>query len=66
MNFDTPVTVFVGNIADTLPDSFVLSILQQFGKVIRWKRAKNDKERTGFNTAYRLRSCCGCSCKQRR
>ena len=46
MNWESPVTVFFGNIEDTIPDSFVLSILQQFGKVLSWKRAKNEKDRT--------------------
>lgn len=46
MNWESPVTVFFCNIEDTLPDSFVLSILQQFGKVLSWKRAKNEKDRT--------------------
>ncbi|EAY01785.1 hypothetical protein TVAG_111420 [Trichomonas vaginalis G3] len=46
MDWDTQVTLFVCNIAPTLPDSFVVSILQQFGHVLNWKRAKTINDRT--------------------
>ena len=46
MDWNSPVTFFIGNLGNTLPDSFILSILQQIGKVTRWKRAKDEKDRT--------------------
>ena len=46
MDWNSPVTFFIGNLGNTLPDSFILSLLQQIGKVTRWKRAKNEKDRT--------------------
>ena len=46
MDLNSPITFFVGNLENTLPDSFILSILQQIGKVTRWKRAKDATDRT--------------------
>jgi hypothetical protein len=44
MDWDTPVTLFVFNLATTLPDTFVVRILRLFGNVLRWRRATGVKE----------------------
>ncbi|OHS97040.1 hypothetical protein TRFO_36786 [Tritrichomonas foetus] len=44
MDWDTPVTLFVCNIAPSLPDTFVRRILDQCGTVNRWKRAFGVKD----------------------
>ena len=44
MEWDTPVTIFVCNIAPSLPDSFIKRILDQCGKVSRWRRALGVKD----------------------
>ena len=44
MDWDTPVTLFVANIAATLPDTFVRRILVQCGTVLQWRRATGAKQ----------------------
>jgi hypothetical protein len=44
MDWDTPVTVFVTNLAPTLPDTFIYKILSLFGKVLSWRRATGVKD----------------------
>lgn len=44
MDWDTPVTLFVANIASTLPDTFVRRILVQCGTVLQWRRATGAKK----------------------
>jgi hypothetical protein len=44
MDWDTPVTLFVVNIAPTLPDTFITKILRLCGKVLRWRRASGVKD----------------------
>ena len=51
MDFDTIVTLFVYNIAPTLPDTFVRRVLDQCGNVTQWRRVsgvKNDPTDFGF------------------
>jgi len=40
---ETPVTLFFGNVAHTLPDSFINSILKLIGNLTKWRRAINVK-----------------------
>ena len=44
MDWDTPVTLFIANIAPTLPDTFIRTILTQFGSVREWRRAMGVKK----------------------
>lgn len=44
MEWDTPFTIFVCNIAPSLPDSFIKRILDLCGKVNRWRRALGVKD----------------------
>ncbi|KAK8861136.1 putative RNA-binding protein 25 [Tritrichomonas musculus] len=44
MEYDTPVTIFICNIATSLPDSFIKRVLDQCGKVNRWRRALGVKD----------------------
>lgn len=44
MDWDTPVTLFLANIAPTLPDTFIRRILTQFGAVREWRRATGVKK----------------------
>jgi RNA recognition motif-containing protein len=44
MDWDTPVTLFLMNLARALPDTFVLRILRQCGTVLRWRRALGVKD----------------------
>jgi hypothetical protein len=44
MDWDTPVTLFVLNLATTLPDTFVVRILRLCGNVLRWRRATGVKD----------------------
>jgi RNA recognition motif-containing protein len=44
MDWDTPVMLFVMNLAPTLPDTFILRILRQCGNVLRWRRAMGVKD----------------------
>lgn len=48
MNNDTPVTLFLCNVAPTLPDTFICTILKQCGNVIQWRRALGIKDPTDF------------------
>jgi hypothetical protein len=44
MDWDTPVTLFIFNLASTLPDTFIIRILRLCGTVLRWRRATGVKE----------------------
>ena len=44
MDFDAIVTLFIGNIAPGLPDSFTKQILTQCGGLVKWKRATAIKD----------------------
>ena len=39
MEWDTPVTVFICNVAPSLSDTFIKRILEQLGKISSWRRA---------------------------